>query len=129
MPVIPEIFVDYDAISPHTNGTYREALVNHSISLTLIKNKIVVMAAHTGDQQFPCDPVAACVVPSEIAHVSGWVVNPQQSRDFIASGVLPPKSNSLSERSFKTSTVEFFLISLFFTHNNIIHRVPLPGRV
>jgi hypothetical protein len=40
MPVISEIFVNYNAISPHTNGTYREVLVNHSIRLTLIKNKM-----------------------------------------------------------------------------------------
>ncbi len=38
------------------------------------------MAAQNGGQQFPCDPVAACVIPREIAQVSGCVVNPHQTR-------------------------------------------------
>jgi hypothetical protein len=47
MPVIPEIFVNHDAISPHTDGTYGELTVNHSIGyiLVLMKNKIVVAAS------------------------------------------------------------------------------------
>ena len=56
-------------------------------------------------QQLPCDALAERLL-KRVAQAPGWLVNPQQTSVFTASGFRPPKLNSLTLLPFRKSVGE-----------------------